>query len=121
MIDALIYGPGRGNCIIPGDDPLGTFWNLLRMVNYALFFAGAIESVRSPGRACLLLFIGLMGRVVLEYRFSLAVSRFDDGYSPNPTELFLILGFYLISFVFPAMLFLDCLRAWQKPTVTRAP
>ena len=111
---ALIHGPGRGLTIIPGDDPDAISWDILRISVYVSFLAGAIQSSRSPQLAATLLFAGLVGRCVLEFRFSLVKPLLEKDASPELIESLLIGGFYLISFVIPATLFLDCLHELRR-------
>lgn len=100
--------------IIPGDDPDAISWDILRISVYVSFLAGAIQSSRSPQLAATLLFAGLVGRCVLEFRFSLVKPLLEIDASPELIESLLIGGFYLISFVIPATLFLDCLHELRR-------
>lgn len=114
LLNAMIYGPGRGLTIIPGGDPATVLWDILRVYVYVMFLAGSIESFRFPRLAATLLFAGLVGRCVLEFRFSLVKLLLEKDASPELNESLLIGGFYLISFVIPATLFLDCLHELRR-------
>lgn len=107
---AIIYGPGRALTIIPADHEQAHLLYLTRIAEYVFFLLGAIASAKSSRGAWVFLFCGLLGRTYMEVSFSFATWAIITIKLLDLGRVIWILIFYVLTFILPALLFLDSLR-----------
>lgn len=107
LFNALIHGSGRGLTLIAANDHLH---GGIRLLAYGAFHLGSILCAKRPRTAAIILFVGLVARAELELTHSMAKQAFGTRGVPPPAEVVAVLGFYLFSWVLPALLAIDCCR-----------
>ena len=122
LLHALTHGPGRGIYHISPEHENANFLYLTDILVYILFLTGAWLSIsKSYLLAFVLLTIGLIGRSIFEALNSLGAAWLVNPaeYGTNETAWMII--FYLLSFVLPTLLCLDCLRLHNKSKAQKNP
>jgi hypothetical protein len=121
LFNAIIYGPGRGPNPPVTDHEHAAALQLLRIVVYILFLAGATISNKHFFPASFLLAAGLIGRIVLEKTSSLGrglireltMDSVNEAFTAALTFIFIAM-IYFSTFIFPLLLCLDCFRTWRS-------
>lgn len=107
LFHALIHGPGRGMTLIAANDHLHAG---IRLLSYGAFLLGSSLCVRRPRMAAVVLLVGLVARAELELTHSVAKLVFGTRGGPPPAEFAAVFAFYLLSWVLPTLLAIDCYR-----------
>ena len=124
LLKSLIHGPGRGMSLVPADHFPNTL-AILPLITAGMFITGLSTLTSRPRWAAWLLGGGLLLRMAQEILFSplrLIVSEVF-GTPSNPAFLTpfglgfvgVVMLYYLVSFIAPALIFLETVRKLRHP------
>lgn len=119
---AIIHGPGRGMSAVPPDLPMIDMLGYLQVLTGVLLCSGLLLLNPFPKLALNLLGLGLVGRASIEVLFS-SVRNFIHAvahqFLTNESVLIwvgLLSLFYLATWIFPALIFLERIRKFRSST-----
>ena len=109
FLNSAIYGPGRGLCLVPPDEPWSNAISLVESATFLLLLIGTSILKKNPRASTVILAVALVGRITFELKVSLLKELWMVGPHAyfHPASLIFLAMYYVAGFVLPALWLID--------------